>query len=320
MDPSPRIVFLDRDTTDAGDIDLGGIEALGVLETYGMTRPDETAERISGANIVLSNKVVIGAAEMDAATGLRLIQVVATGVNNVDLEAARERDVAVCNVSGYSTPSVAQHVFAFLLNHATKVDRYTAEPEKWAESPIFTRLDHPVFEWAGKTLGIAGLGTIGREVASIGRAFGMRVVALAREGAGESGGIERLPRERFFAESDAITLHCPLTPDTHHLINADTLDLMRPQAILVNTGRGDLVAENDLLDALERGSIAAAYVDVLSQEPPSPGHPFVTDPPPNLFVTPHTAWSSLEARRRLIDGVVRNITAFLRGERENRVD
>lgn len=319
-----QLVFLDRDTADAGDIDLSALETFGNLRSHGLTSPEETADRLAEAEAVLTNKVVIGSAEMDAAEKLRLIQVAATGVNNIDLAAAKERGIAVCNVPGYSTPAVAQHVFACLLNLASNVHRYAAEPEMWAQSPCFTRLDYPVTELAGKRLGIVGLGTIGGEVARLGQAFGMEVVALARPGSASASGsgpdgVPRVPREEFFASCDAISLHCPLTPDTEHLINRGTLAAMKPTAFLVNTGRGGLVNEADLLEALRNGAIAAAAVDVISQEPPAPGHPMVADPPANLFLTPHTAWSSREARQRLVGEIARNLEAFLKGEERNRV-
>lgn len=316
------LVFLDRDTTDRGDIDFSGIESLGKLISYPVSTREETAGRIAEAEIVLTNKAVIGPSEMDAAKNLKLIQVVATGVNNIDLNAAKERDLAVCNVSGYSTEAVAQHVFASLLNLMTNVHRFAAEPEKWAQSPIFTRLDFPVTELAGKTLGIVGLGSIGRAVARIAGAFGMKVIAYGREGSSTEGPVPRLGHEAFFAAADAITLHCPLTPETHHFINANTLELMRPGAVLINTGRGDLVNEAALVHALESGAIRGAAVDVLTPEPPAADHPFLVACAAgldNLFITPHTAWSAREARQRLLDGIVANVLAFRKGERVNRV-
>lgn len=316
---SKKIVFLDRDTTDRGDIDFSGLESFGDVEYHGVTSPTEVAERIAGADIVLTNKVVIGSDAMDGAENLELIQVVATGTNNVDLAAAKERDIAVCNVAGYSTEAVAQHVFASLLNLATNVHRFADEPGKWAESPIFTRLDFPIFELAGKTLGIVGLGSIGEAVARIGRAFGMEVVAFAREGASTTDDTERLPAAEFFARCDVISLHCPLTPETKHFINSESLAKMKPTAILVNTGRGDLVDESALVDALRDGTIGAAAVDVCTPEPPSADHPFLTAGLDNLFITPHTAWSALEARQRLIDEIVENLKAFANGELRNRV-
>lgn len=320
---SETIVFLDRATTDRGDLDFTAFESLGRLVSHPASTREETRARIAGAGIVLTNKAVLGPEEMDAAPRLKLIQVVATGVNNIDLEAARARGLAVCNVSGYSTEAVAQHVFASLLNLVTNVHRYAAEPALWAASPVFTRLDHPVTELAGKTLGIVGLGLIGRAVARIGAAFGMSVVAYAR-GAGDStGGIPRLGPGEFFAACDAITLHCPLTPETRHFIDAAALSRMKPSAVLVNTGRGDLVHEADLVAALRERRIRAAAVDVLTPEPPAPDHPFlaaVAAGLDNLLITPHTAWSAVEARQRLLDGVAANIRAFRAGERRNRID
>jgi glycerate dehydrogenase len=320
---SDTLVFLDRSTTDRGDLDFTALESLGRLVSYPTSTPAETRERVATADIVLTNKVVLGSAEMDAAPRLKLIQVVATGVNNIDLEAARARRLAVCNVSGYSTEAVAQHVFASLLNLVTNVHRFAAEPQRWAASPIFTRLDYPVSELAGKTLGIVGLGSIGRAVARIGAAFGMRVVAYARGASDSSGDIPRLAPEEFFASCDAITLHCPLTPETRHFINAATLAKMKPGAVLVNTGRGDLIHEADLVAALRSGSLRAAAVDVLTPEPPAPDHPFlaaVAAGLDNLFITPHSAWSAVEARQRLLDGIVANLVAFRGGGRVNRVD
>lgn len=313
------IVFLDRDTTDREDIDFKNLEAIGEVAYFGKTAPEEVSDRIRSANFVLTNKVVLGADEMDAAESLRLIQVVATGVNNIDLEAAKERNLAVCNVSGYSTESVAQHVFASLLNLVTNVDRFAAEPKKWAESPIFTRLDYPVEELQGQTMGIVGLGSIGEAVARIASAFGMNVVAYQREGAPSRGSIPRLSPGEFFATSDVISLHCPLTEKTRHLICEETLSLMKPTAILINTGRGDLVAEQDLVKALKQGTIRAAAVDVLTPEPPPADHLFLAADLPNLFITPHTAWSAREARQRLIDEIVSNLIAFREGNSRNRI-
>lgn len=324
MSDLPSLVFLDRDTLDAGDIDFTALEAIGPVTYHPRTSADERADRVGGAEILLTNKVLIDAATMDAAPRLRLIQVVATGINNVEIDAARARGVAVCNVSGYSTPSVTQHTFALLLNLISQVHTYAAEAPRWADSPIFTRLDHPIGELSGRTLGIAGLGAIGRSVAAVAEAFGMRVVGLAREGGASvptaDGDYPRLPRERFFAECDAISLHCPLTDDTRHLINRDTLALMKPGAFLINTGRGPLIDETALAEALRNRVIAGAGLDVLSAEPPAADHPLLDPTIPNLLVTPHTAWASREARRRLLDGVVANLLAFLSGERLNRVD
>lgn len=311
----PRLVFLDRSTLDAGDIDLSPLAALGELACHDITRPADRAARVAGASILLTNKVVIDGPVMDAAPDLTLIQVAATGTNNVDLDAARARGIAVGNVSGYSTPSVAQHVMTLLLNLATHVHRLAAEAPLWAGSPHFTRLDYPIGELAGRTLGIVGLGAIGEAVAHLAEAFGMRVVVLAREGSSHavSPSRPRLPLDRFLAESDAITLHCPLTDATRHFINAGTLSRMKPGAFLINTGRGPLVDENALLESLRSGHLGGAGLDVLAVEPPPADHPLLAADLPNLLVTPHTAWASREARHRLLDGVVANIQAHLAG-------
>ena len=316
----PRIVFLDKDTTDIGDIDFSAIESIGPVQYFANTSPEQTADRISQAEIVLTNKVYIGAEAMSSAKILKLIQVVATGVNNVDLEAAKQSGIAVCNVSGYSTPAVAQHVFALLLNLVTNVHRYGATKGEWSDSPMFTRLDFPVSELAGKTLGIVGFGEIGKAVAEIGKGFGMTVVALGRDGSSKSDEkIVRLPKEKFFPSCDVISLHCPLTPETHHLINTEVLSRMKNSAILINTGRGDLVNENKLVAALENGEIRAAGLDVISEEPPAKDHLLMKTDLPNLLITPHSAWSSVESRQRLVDGVAENLAVFLKGEKRNRV-
>lgn len=316
---STKIVFLDRDTSDIGDVDFSGIEALGEVEYYPTTSTEEVIPRIKDARIVISNKVYIGADAMDAAKNLEIIQVAATGTNNVDIEAAKQRGIKVFNVSGYSTPGVAQHVFAMLLNLVTHVNRYAAAPEKWAESPMFTRLDYPISELAGKTLGIVGYGDIGKSVAKIGEAFGMKIVALGREGQSSSSEVERLPKDKFLSECDVITLHAPLTPDNEYFINETTLKQMKKSAFLINTGRGGLVNESDLIAALSSGEIAGAGVDVISQEPPAADHIMINAKLPNLLITPHTAWSSVESRQRLFDGIVKNMKALENGEEINRV-
>ena len=316
---TPVIVFLDRDTVDAGgDVDFAPLRALGALTLHPVTAPEDLPGRIADAHILITNKVVIDGAAMDAAPSLKMIQVAATGVNNVDLNAARERGIAVCNVSGYSTPGVAQHAFALLLNLATSIHRFASEPQQWPRSPIFTRLDYPITEIAGRTLGIAGLGEIGGSVARIGEAFGMRIVGLARQ-ASQGGEYERVEREAFFAESDVISLHCPLTQSTREMINAETLSWMKPTAFLINTGRGGLIDELALASALRAGGIAGAALDVLSQEPPPPDHPLLEPSVPNLIITPHTAWASRESRTRLMDGVAGNIRGFLDGSPRNRI-
>ena len=258
----PNIVFLDVGTADAGDLDFSELESLGQLTRHDLTPPDEIQSRVSEAQIILTNKTVITKEIIEASPHLKLIQVVATGYNNVDIDAAKQNKIAVCNVSGYSTPAVAQHTITLLLNLATHSHRYAHEASEWPKSPYFTRLDHPITELAGKTLGIAGMGTIGSLVASIAESLGMKIVCLKRESQESSSSNQvdhpRLDRDEFFAACDAISLHCPLTPETHHLINATTLKQMKPSAFLINTGRGDLIDEPALAEALKRGEIAGA--------------------------------------------------------------
>ena len=312
-----HISFLDASTV--GDIDLGHLAALGKLEAYPVTAPDELIERLQHASIAITNKVVIDEAALQQAPQLKLICIAATGTNCVDLGAAKAAGITVCNVAGYSTASVTQHTLGLLINLATGMNRYAGESSQWAQSPIFTRLDYPMIDLAGKTLGIVGLGTIGKSVARAAQGFGMNVVALSRDGA-QQGEIERLERDAFFAKSDAITLHCPLTPGTEKMMNRETLGLMKPSAFLINTGRGQLIDEDDLAVALKTGAIAGAGLDVLTAEPPPVDHVLLDPSLPNLIITPHTAWASLEARKRLLEGVAGNISAFLAGVPENVVN
>ena len=313
----PRIVFLDASTL---ALDLQPLADRGELTAHDITSPGLRAERVSTAEVIVSNKVVLDADTIAAAPDLKLILVAATGVDNIDLDAARARSIPVCNVSGYSTDTVAQHVFSLLLNLTTNCHRYAAEAPLWARSPIFTRLDHPVVELAGRRLGIVGLGRIGMRVAEIGRALGMEVRGLAREGSSTTAdGVPRLQLDELLASCDAISLHCPLTDSTRHLINTDALASMKPGAFLINTGRGALIEEAALAAALRERRLGGAGLDVLSQEPPPADHPLLDPSLPNLIITPHTAWSSIEARTRLLQELVGNLDAWLADEPRNRV-
>lgn len=315
-----NLVFLDASTLDRGDIDFSALTAEGDLTLHPVTTADDAPARCAAADVVISNKVPVGPAVLEAAPNLKLVLAAATGVNQIDLEACRERGIGVANVAGYSAPSVAQHVFAMTLELATRVATYAARSATdWPASPIFTRLDFPLFELHGKTLGIVGLGSIGQAVAQIGLGFGMKVVALGRAGSDTSGPIPRLAEDEFLAAADVITLHCPLTPETDRFINADRLSRMKPGALLINTGRGPLVDESALLDALRSGHLGGAGLDVLSVEPPPASHPLLAADMPNLLITPHTAWSTIEARRRLLAGLVDNLRSFKDGGRLNRI-
>lgn len=312
-----RISFLDASTV--GDIDLSPLAGFGQLETHSMTSAGETAARLGETTIAITNKVVIDAQVLQAAPALELICVAATGTNCVDLTAARDAGIPVCNVAGYSTASVTQQTIGLLINLATGMHRYASEANEWARSPIFTRLDYPMVDLAGKTLGIIGLGTIGQSVARAAHGLGMNVIALARDGA-QAGEIPRMERETFFATADAITLHCPLTPATGKIINRETLAMMKAEAFLINTGRGQLVDEDDLAEALKEGTIAGAGLDVLTREPPPADHVLLKPDVPNLIITPHTAWASIESRKRLLAGIVENISSYLAGSARNVVN
>ncbi len=317
-----NITLLDSSTLAPTDLDISALESLGTLISHPTTSPAETIERCQNTDIIITNKVLLPAALFAACPNLKLVLVAATGVNCVDLDAAKFHCVPVCNVAGYSSASVAQHTIALLLNLATNVHRYAAEAPLWPRSPIFTRLDHPAFELAGKSLGIAGLGDIGSAVARIARALGMTVHALGREGSTNSSDIPRLDRHTFFSTSDVLSLHCPLTPETHHIINADTLRLMKPTALLLNTSRGPLIDEPALATALRQYTIAGAGLDVLSAEPPSPQNPLLAPDllaSGRLLITPHTAWISRESRQRLVHGLTTNLQSFLNGTPTNRV-
>ena len=318
-----NLTFLDSSTLTTGDIDFGPLETFGSLTLHETTAPGDTLNRCEGQEVVITNKVVLDSATVASLPDLRLILVSATGVNVVDLEAARAKGVTVCNVAGYSTPSVAQHVAALLLALATKVHRLAGELDAWPKSPIFTRLDHPVTELAGKRCGIVGLGEIGSAFARIAEALGMSLQVLAREGSSNSrrSDLPRLDPREFFTTSDVVSLHAPLTDNNQHLINRETLALMKPGAFLLNASRGPLVDDEALAEALRRGRIAGAGLDVLSEEPPPADHPLLAPDlrDRNLIITPHSAWLSLESRRRLVSGLVDNLRAFLAGAPINRV-
>ena len=319
MAPHPA-VFLDLASVDRGDLDLAALRRVAASwATYAQTPAELTAARIGDAMVVVTNKVVVDRAVMTACPGLRLICVAATGTNNVDLEAARERGIAVCNVTGYATPSVVQHVFALMLALTTRLAEHAAAAQdgRWAASDLFCVLDFPFRELAGKTLGIVGYGELGRGVARVAEAFGMSVLVAQRPGGSPQQG--RLPLDELLARSDVVTLHVPLAENTRGLIGERELALMRPDALLINTARGGIVDEAALIAALRAGRLGAAGVDVLAVEPPRSGSPLLEGPPPNLIVTPHVAWAGREARQRLLDEVALNIRAFNEGRERNRV-
>ena len=317
---SPRAVFLDLATIDTGDLSRDSLERLPLRWSFhSRTAPEQTAERIAGARLVVSNKVLLDRKLLEGANDLELVCIAATGTNNVDLAAARALGIAVANVTGYATPAVVQHVFALILALTTRLPAYQRDVAAgaWQRSDSFCLLDHPIRELAGKRLGIVGYGELGRGVARVAEAFGMEVLLAQRPGGQAQPG--RLPLEELLPRVDVLSLHCPLTEATRGLIGERELALMRPDALLINTARGGLVDEAALAGALRQGRLGGAGIDVLAQEPPISGSPLLDPEIPNLIVTPHIAWASREARQRMLDQVAANIEAWLAGERRNRV-
>ena len=313
-----KIVILDGYTTNPGDLSWDGLKALGQVEVFDRTLPSETVARAAGAEVVLTNKVILGRDEMVQLPSLKYIGVLATGYNVVDLQAAHERGIIVTNVPAYSTESVAQMVFAHLLTATNHTERYAMENRqgRWSNSPDFCYYDAPIRELSGKTFGIVGLGHIGSRVAQIALAFGMKVKALTSKPAEAlPDGIQKTDLKELLHTSDVISLHCPLTPGTHHLINAETIGWMNPEAILINTGRGPLVDDHALAAALESGRIKAYCADVMTEEPPKTDNPLLKVP--NAYITPHIAWATLEARQRLIQVATENVRAFISGHPQN---
>ena len=278
-------------------------------------------QRVIDSEIIITNKVIIDKPIIEASKKLKLIVVSATGYNNIDLDAARANKVTVCNVVDYSTPIVAQHTISLILNLCGQTYKYLNEKSLWPASPIFTRLDHRVTEISGKTLGIVGVGNIGSKVGEIAESMGMKIQVLARKDSKSLIHQEwpRLEYASFFENSDIITLHCPLTDSNKHLINHESLSIMKKTSYLINTSRGDLIDESALAIALTEKNIAGAAVDVLSEEPPPSDHCLINESIPNLLVSPHIAWISVESRKRLINGVSSNIKAFLNKSPINQV-
>ena len=313
-----RIVILDGYTANPGDLSWRGLEQTGEVTVYDRTSPSETVQRAANADIVLTNKVVLDREKITQLPRLKYIGVLATGYNVVDIEAAHERGIIVTNVPAYSTESVAQMVFAHLLTVTNRTEHYAIQNRsgRWAANPDFCYWDFPQMELAGKTFGIVGLGNIGRRVAEIALAFGMKVKAVTSKSQDLlPAGIEKADLQTLLAAADVLSLHCPLTKNTRHLINADTLRQMKPTAILINTGRGPLIDDQAVADALQEGRLGAFCADVLTTEPPSSDNPLLSQP--NAFITPHIAWASTEARTRLIQVATDNVRAFISGKPQN---
>ena len=312
-----KIVILDGYAANPGDLSWDEFTRLGECQIHERTLEAEVVDRANDAEVLLTNKTAITAVAMAQLPSLRYIGVLATGYNNVDAVAARERGIAVCNVPEYSTPAVAQSVFALLLELTNRTGHHaqTVRAGRWTASKDFCYWDGSLIELSGLTLGIIGYGRIGQAVAQIGRAFGMRILAYRRSG---GIGLEGADLDTLFRSCDVISLHCPLTPETKEMINADRIAQMKPSALLINTARGPLINEHRLADALNTGRIAGAGLDVLSVEPPAASNPLLQAK--NCVITPHIAWAAHAARVRLLKIAAENIRAYQRGQSQNHVN
>lgn len=317
-DTRPRIVVVDGYVANSGDLSWGALAALGELTVYDRTSPDQLIDRCRDAYAVITNKVVIDAAAIDALPSLRYIGVLATGYNNVDIAAARRAGVTVCNVPAYSTASVAQTVFALLLAITNRVESYSASVHAgdWSRCADFSYRLGPIEELDGLTMAVYGLGNIGSRVAAIAHAFGMKVISFtSKQQDALPPYIEKVSRDEMFGRADVLSLNAPLAADNRHFVCEETLALMKPTAILINTARGGLVDEHALASALREHRIAAAGIDVTDCEPPKADNPLLSLD--NCIITPHIAWQSTGARRRLLAVTADNLAAFIDGHPQN---
>lgn len=319
MTAMKKAVILDASTVTDGDVSLSPLTSLCETEVFDYSSPEEVAERIGGAEIVLTNKCRISREVFERCPNIKFIGLFATGYNNVDIDAARERGVVVANVPGYSTNSVAQHTFALILHCYSSVSKYCEYTSRgeWCFSKLFTHFGPPLFELSGKTIGIIGYGSIGRAVAKIALAFGMKVAVHTRTVPNDAADVELMPLCELLQKSDIVTLHCPLTPQTERLINREALALMKPTAILINTSRGGVIDEMAVREALDSSKIAAFCTDVLTTEPMDKDCPLLGAK--NCYITPHIAWAPLETRVRLIRLVRENLEGYLNGNVKNNV-
>jgi len=319
--PFKKAVFLDVSSMGKG-LDLSGLQPFAdSWSNYNTSEPAEVLERIINADLVLSNKVMLDRDTLSQCKQLKLICVTATGTNNVDIEAARELGIAVTNVTGYGTPSVVQHVFSLLLSLTSRLTEHqqAAKDGRWQNSPQFCILDFPFNELNGKTMGIVGYGELGKGVAKVAKAFGMKVIIAQRSGSTKHDA-ERIPLDELLAQADVVSLHVPLAENTRNLIAEKQFSIMKNHAILLNMARGGIVDEQALANALQTGEIGGAGIDVLIEEPPVNGNLLLSLNLPNLIITPHIAWAAVESRQRLINIVTDNIKAYSSGKQQNRVD
>jgi glycerate dehydrogenase len=311
-----NITFLDRATIDLNDISFLSVESCGKFVSYPNSSDEEIITRSRNADIIIANKAKITKSVLDSCNKLKLVCVIATGYNNVDLDYAREKGVTVCNVAGYAKNTVSQHTFSLILNLATKAYQYNTDvmQGEWNKASTFTLLKYSTFELSGKTIGIIGFGIIGQAVAQIAVSFGMKIIYYDSYVAPDRT-YTSVDFHTLLKESDIVTIHCPLTRETRNLIGKDELALMKSSALLINTSRGGIVNEDTLAIALNNHLIAGAGVDVLSEEPPVNGNALFSAI--NCVITPHSAWSTKEARQTLVDETARNINAFISGEKRN---
>jgi glycerate dehydrogenase len=308
------IIITDGLTLNPGDLSWDDIASLGKIAYYDRTPSELVTERCREATVIITNKTPIRSETIMACKNLKTIAVTATGYNIVDIEAAQQKGVTVCNVPGYGTDSVAQHTFALILELCNYVglNSQSVASGDWSSSKDFCYTKSPLVELAGKTIGIVGYGSIGRKVGEIGKAFGMKVIYSRSQSTIDRNAV---PVKEVFASSDVISLHCPLTKENENFVNSELLHSMKKSAILINTARGQLINEHDLARALREGRIKAAGLDVLSSEPPPEGHPLIGIP--NCVITPHNAWSSFEARQRIMRTTIENIRGVLSGQHQN---
>ena len=314
-----NICILDGYTTNPGDVSWKPIEALGNVTVYEFTKPEEILERAKDAEILITNKTVLTAQTIKSLPNLKYIGTLSTGFNVIDCDAAKERGIPVCNVPTYCTAAVAQFTFAMLFNITNRVEQHNQSVHNgdWVNSRHFCYWNSDLIDVAGSTLGIIGFGNIGRAVAKIACALGMQVLVNSRSATEMPVGCRQVSREELLRESDVVTIHCPLTPETEKMINKEALALMKPSAILINTSRGQVIDEQALADALNNEKLYAAGLDVLSVEPPQKDNPLLTAK--NCVITPHIAWASKDARSRLIKIAADNIESFLNGNIQNNV-